>query len=193
MKKKITFLIGMLISLAFVGCSSDNEPEADSKAQEEYNLILGIVTTPDGEIVFQNIAGDPAERGMVVYGEAESKQFCEVLLRGAWNGKNTTRTLPGGYGSLSISKSDEDGVFHIVKFNLKGYAPFTLKLATAEYFNSDNAAVVSGGFKRTRYWKCNDCGYMRNGQWGIPHPCPSCKKDYDGQWTSILSGTPPLI
>lgn len=194
MKLKITILIGLLMSLAFVGCSSDNEPEQDQLLGEEmYNLLLGTITTPEGEITFSPISEDFSQRGMLVYGEEQSKQFCEVLLMSSWDGNNIIRTLADGYGSLSISNSDEPGVFHVINFNLKDLTPFTLKLATAEYFNNDNLAVHPGGFKGTRYWKCKLCGYMKDSQWGIPHPCPKCKNDKSDQWTSVMSGSAPLF
>lgn len=191
--KKITFFLSALMLMTFAGCSSDNEPTPENSGRDEYNLLLGTITTSGGDIAFQSLSEDASVKGMVVCNEAESKQFCEVLLHSSWDGKNTTRTLPDGYGSFSIVKSEEAGVFHTVNFNIKGYAPFTLKLATAEYFNNDNFAISSGGFKGTRYWKCKVCGYMLNADHGVPHPCPSCKNDRADQWTSVMSGSAPLI
>lgn len=190
MKLKITFLIGLLMSLTFVGCSSDNDPEAELTGQEEYNLLLGTITTSDGEIAYSPISEDPSQRAKIAYSEADSRIFCEALLLESWNGDNITRTLADGYGNFSISKSDEEGVFNIVNFNIKGYEPFSLKIATEEYLDNSNAAIAPGSYKATYYWRCRECGYMINESRGKPNPCPKCNNSDPNKWTKVCDRSP---
>lgn len=146
MKSIIKCIIAMFMPLAFIACSSDDEPEQNQlTAQEEYNNLLNIVCDSEGNIVFLPCNEDGSERGMEVLDEKESTAFCRVLLNFSWNGKKATRTLPEGYGTITVTPSNESGVFHTVSFNLKGIEPFTLKLATAEYFSNDNMAIVNPG------------------------------------------------
>lgn len=190
MKLKITFLIGVLMSLAFVGCSSDDEPEAGLTGMEEYNLLLGTITTSDGEIAYSPISEDLAQMAKIAYSEADSRIFCEALLLAPWNGDNITRTLADGYGSFSILKSDEEGVFHIVNFNIKGYEPFSLKIATEEYFDNSNTTVAIGSHKATYYWRCSECGYMINESRGKPSSCPKCKNSDQSKWRKVCDRSP---
>lgn len=190
MKPIIKCLIAMLMPMAFVGCSSDNDPEAELTGQEEYNLLLGTITTSDGEIAYSPLSDDPSQRAKIAYSEADSRIFCEALLLEPWNGDNITRTLADGYGNFSISKSDEDGVFHIVNFNIKGYEPFSLKIATEEYLDNSNAAIAPGSYKATYYWRCNVCGYMINVSRGKPGSCPRCKNSDQNKWTKVCDRSP---
>ena len=190
MKHVVSIILAMLTTLAFVGCSSDNEPEAELTGQKEYNLLLGTITTSDGEIAYSPISEDPSQRAKIAYSEADSRIFCEALLLAPWKGDNITRTLADGYGNFSISKSDEEGVFHIVSFNLKGYEPFSLKIATEEYFDNCNAAIAPGSYKASYYWKCKECGYMINVSRGKPSSCPSCKNSDPNKWTKVCDRSP---
>ena len=186
MKSIIKCIIAMFMPLAFIACSSDDEPEQNQlTAQEEYNNLLNIVCDSEGNIVFLPCNEDGSERGMEVLDEKESTAFCRVLLNFSWNGRKATRTLPEGYGTITVTPSNESGVFHTVSFNLKGIEPFTLKLATAEYFSNDNMAIVNPGGHGAKYWRCKSCGYLSTYGKPLPHPCPVCKKD---QWETYTSG-----
>ncbi len=139
MKTIVKFLIAFVMPLAFFACSSDSEPDSSVSAKKEYELILATICDENGEIAFGHLDNDPSQKIAYADDEEWATIFCATLLDNPeWNRKKATRSISDGFGSLTVTPSEEEGVFYTVIFNLKGIEPFTLKIVTKEYYENEN-------------------------------------------------------
>lgn len=145
MKSILKFLVAIVMPLAFVACSDDDEPKSDTSAVEEYNRLMGYINGGTGNFVYIKSETDKSICGLAVNDAAESKSFCELILNAPWDGQRITKTLSDGYGSFTITPSEEAGVYHVIAFNLKDIRRFSLYIATEEWFNNDNFSHRSSG------------------------------------------------
>lgn len=145
---KIFKLFFFLISVvAFAGCSDNDEPEIpDAQAKQIYETVVSkmynqqtktpVFTASNVEDVYMAVAEDAAK----------SQAFCEKIICGAWNGKDTYINL-GAYGSVKVFETNEslstDGIYNKMYVNVKDYEPFTLLIFDRERANGDNG--YSGG------------------------------------------------
>lgn len=140
-KTIVKFLIAFVMPLAFFACSSDSEPDSSVSGKKEYELILATICDEDGEIAFGHLDNDPSQKIAYADDEKWATIFCATLLDNPeWNRKKATRSISDGFGSLTVTPSEEEGVFYTVIFNLKGIDPFTLTIVTKEYYENENIA-----------------------------------------------------
>lgn len=183
------FLWGVMLAavFGFVACSSDDEP-AEPGNESEYNYVLRCIVNAQYEIVYPQAENNPSIRCVAVEDEADAIDFvCWILNEDEdWNGTRLTKNYGGDYGYIIVDRGFEDGLFATIVVNIKDVEPFTLYLATAEYFENENFAHSSSGagqFDNYWYYKCDNCGYHHNVNASPPSECPSCH--VGGRWTKV--------
>lgn len=154
MKERILFLIAMLMPLAFIACSSDDEP-ATKTGDEQLAHLRSFILDDKGEIVYP----ESSTKGVYILPAAPGKAHCytEAILDDKWDGESQTYTLADNKGSIKIAKAPKEGVFVSLVFNVPTIPDFTLEIASEEYYKNDNAAIHKP-LERYFVYRCNNCG-----------------------------------
>lgn len=171
MKKRILFLIAMLMPLAFIACSSDDEP-ATKTGDEQLAHLRSFILDDKGEIVYP----ESSTKGVYILPAAPGKAHCytEAILDDEWNGESKTYTLADNKGSIKIAKAPKEGVFVSLSFDVSSIPAFTLEIASEEYYQNDNA-VIHKPTDSNFVLRCNNCGKIICKAAGAEHIiCPKC-------------------
>lgn len=154
-KKTIAkFLIAFVMPLAFLACSSDDDP-ATKTGEEQVAHLRSFLLDDEGEIVYP----ESSTEGVYILPAASEKahRYTEAILDDKWNGESQTYRLADNKGSIKVSDAPKDGVFVSLLFNVPTIPVFTLEIASEEYFQSDNW-VIHRPSDKCFAWKCKNCG-----------------------------------
>lgn len=154
MNKYIVFVTLLLGLVLFTSCSSDDEP-ATKTGDEQVAHLCSYLLDDEGKIVYF----ESSTQGVYILPIASENAhlLTEAILDDAWNGASQTYKLVDDKGFIKIAKAPKEGVYVTLSFDVSTIPPFTLEIASEEYFQSDNAVIhrpTDGCFA----WKCNDCG-----------------------------------
>lgn len=140
--------------LAFIACSSDDEP-ATQTGDEQVAHLRSFILDDDGKIVYP----ESSTQGVYILPAASEKahRYTEAILDDKWNGESQTYKLADNKGSIKIAKAPKEGVFVSLSFDVSTIPAFTLEIASEEYYKNDNAAIHKP-LDQGKYWRCNDCG-----------------------------------
>lgn len=161
MKTIVKFLIAFVMPLAFIACSSDDEP-ATKTGDEQVAHLRSFILGDDGEIVYP----ESSTNGVYILPAASEKahSYTEAILDDKWNGESQTYKLADNKGAIKIANAPKEGVFVSLVFNVPTIPPFTLEIASEEYYKNANAVIhrpPDQGF----LFRCNKCGKIdRSGE-----------------------------
>lgn len=144
----------MLMSLTFVACSSDDEP-ATKTGDEQVAHLRSFLLDDDGKIVYS----ESSIQGVYILPAASENThlLTEAILDDEWNGESQTYRLADDKGFIKISNAPKEGVFVSLSFDVSTIPPFTLEIASEEYYQNDNL-VIHRPSDKCFAWQCNDCG-----------------------------------
>lgn len=152
------FLIAILMPLAFIACSSDDEPTAKT-GDEQVAHLRSFILDDDGKIVYPECS---AEGVYILPATSENAhRYTEAILDDKWNGESQTYRLAENKGIIKVTKAPKEGVFVSLSFNVTTIPALTLEIASEEYYQNDNA-VIHKPVDRDFAWKCNNCGKIKN-------------------------------
>lgn len=129
--------MAILSVFVMASCSDNNEPDVDTEGKELAEWIKSQVLTKDGEIGFSKSELVEGMYAVPVTSAENATQYVEELTRTKWEGTTKTVTLDG-YGTIRISASEKEGVYHTLVFNVSGIPQFTLEVTTPEYIEVNN-------------------------------------------------------
>lgn len=140
--------------LAFIACSSDDEP-ATQTGDEQVAHLRSFILDDDGKIVYP----ESSTQGVYILPAASEKahRYTEAILDDKWNGESQTYKLADNKGSIKIAKAPKEGVFVSLSFDVSTIPAFTLEIASEEYYKNDNATIHKPIEDRFIY-RCNNCG-----------------------------------
>lgn len=170
MKTRILFLIAVLMPLAFIACSSGDEP-AHKTGDEQVAHLRSFVLDDKGEIIYLESSTPGVYILPAVSGKAH--RYTEAILDDKWNGETQTYKLADNQGSIRIASAPKEGVFVSLVFDVSTIPTFTLEIASEEYFKSDNAGIHMPP-QKSRLWKCNNCGHLEEAGMNLTLACKKC-------------------
>lgn len=130
-------------SLSLTSCDNKNSEPIDDNTvdyKQTYDFISEIILDENGQLWYTPSGNTPGLYVFPVENAEQSLAICEGFIDRVWNGENTNVSL-GEYGTISLRKSTEEGVFHEISFNLQGLPSFTLNLGTLQYCLNENMRV----------------------------------------------------
>lgn len=171
MKTIVKYLIAFVMPLAFIACSSDDDPAAKT-GEEQVAHLRSFVLDDKGEIIYLESSTPGVYILPAVSGKAH--RYTEAILDDNWNGETQTYKLADNKGSIRIANAPKEGVFVSLVFDVSTIPTFTLEIASEEYFKSDNA-VIHRPPERYFVFRCNNCGKVDEATVGTPNiTCRYC-------------------
>lgn len=177
MRSKIltSMFASVLAMLAFTACSNDDEPKAIS-GKEMVEWIDEVLCSHDDNL-YVNSTGN--EYVATVDSKEEAHNFCELLIRKSWDGKNATVIIPDDCGSISLADDSNNGAYFLLSFRNVGYlGSFILHVASPEYLNGDNLAIDQY-FPARWTEECPNCGHKWKTFAPGPYTCSKCGHKFD--------------
>lgn len=151
--KNFLILLFGVMSMSLAACSDNNDEPKSSSQKEIYDHVVSMITMDNGELLFPKVA--EGQYIAAVNSEEESNEICKLLTGIDCSGTSTLLDM-GNYGNIKIIKSQEEGAYKTVVFNISDFKPFVLTMGTLEYFKDSNF-----GFNdvfQTKLFKCDKCG-----------------------------------
>ena len=135
--KPIKYLLAAMLLLTFAACSDDDNDEPRPDGLEEIvTHIESVVNSYLGEL-YGNEALD--ELLLPVDNDSEAQEVVKAFIREEWNGQDYTYQVPGDCGRIRIRKDSQEGLYYTLVFNINDHMPFTFRLCTPGYPESENA------------------------------------------------------
>lgn len=172
----------LMVALAFMGaCTSGDDPEASRSGKEiaaRYNSMLfgensdkWLVADENNSNVLYAIAND-----------VESARRLAVTVVGdtEWTPGERSYILPDGYGSVTATDPETEGLFLSLAFNVRDMEHLVLNIGTEEYvLDGENRPETPKWGLIWRYL-CHGCGAIFTKNSGGYDGCPVCgSKDYE--------------
>lgn len=171
----LTMTVIAVLVLAATACSNDYEPKATSGEEMVERIDEFLCSQEDN--VYVNSTGN--EYIATVDSKEDAHRFCESLIQKSWDGKNTTVTIPDGFGSISLADDSNNGAYYLLTFRNVGYlGSFTLHVASPEYLNGENLAIDQY-FPARWTEKCPNCGHKWKTFAPGPYTCSKCGHKFD--------------
>ncbi len=165
------------MSLAFAGCSSDDEPMSN-KGEEQVAYLRDFVLDKDGNVVYP----ESTTKGIYLLPTVSENahKYTETIINDKWNGESLRYVLADGKGYINIENAPKEGVFVSLNFAVAGIPQFTLEIASEEYCSSENALARPS----TSYYVCKKCGRYYSSK---PSECGTCHgTSFDKNYGSVL-------
>ena len=160
----------LLICLTACSDKGDDPEYIQLSDKEIYENITSSILDKNGNVGFSQSPNSPDTYLCAVMNEVQSKEICESFSNAKdWNGIDRKTISLGEYGSYTICKSEVEGVFHEIDFNLTDVSPFTLQIATIGYCQAENGGSAC---QNNLMYICEKCG--RTYLYSHPNKCYSC-------------------
>ena len=137
--KRFVFLFSVLAIIAgFTACNGKDVPEEvipeeELKAgEQEIAQLKEWLLDQDGNVMFNKTNIE----GLYIIGvefEEDAVSLAGIYAGEDFKGESYTRSLSGKKGTVEVTRSQENGVFYDVLFNVETIPSFTLRIADTNY------------------------------------------------------------
>lgn len=163
----------------FISCSNDDDDNNNSKelGDKAVTELKTRLIDEDGAVVF----GELNEQGCYEIGmetQSDAQDLVANYVKNASYTGNATLgtlkegpyTLPDGRGTVYVENGQEDGVFYLVRFDVKGIPAMKLLIEEENYMDNENA------YSTFIKYKCNEsnCGIKFKLHNLAEKVCPKC-------------------
>ena len=130
-------LLAGAVCAGLAACSDDHNDEPRPDGLEEIVTHIESVVNSHLDELYGNESLD--ELLLPVENDAEAQKVVKEFIREEWNGQDYTYRVPGDYGRIHIRKDSQEGLYYTMMFSINDHKPFTFRLCTPGYPESENA------------------------------------------------------
>ena len=172
----LMFLLLIASMVILISCSSSDDYDETESAMQITARLKSFFLNDKGELDLFPLTEGGTEYVTPCDNENQALILCQTLLDGIDRKDSENRyILPAGYGYVTVSDGESEGIYLTLIFNVKDIPAFTMHITSDDFFENINN---DGRF--LPMWKCTKCGRsvaMRQ------RPAPCCS---GGSW--ILAG-----
>lgn len=135
--KACCLLLAGAVCAGLAACSDDHNDEPRPEGLEEIVTHIESVVNSHLDELYGNETLD--ELLLPVENDHEAQEVVKEFIREEWNGQDYTYRVPGDYGHIRIRKDSQEGLYYTMVFSINDHKPFTFRLCTPGYPESENA------------------------------------------------------